>query len=938
MKTFFKCSGVFSLLLSLGLLMGCSHSELQINEVLINYVEHPDGIDTAGFHFSWKVTASERNAGQVAYRIILSTTDDRNFERPVWDSDRIQSDRSILVDYAGPALLSGVQYHWKVKIWDNHGHESDWSPEGSFITGLFPDSDWEGARWISFAQMDSAKRIVPGVHWPPYPPSMEGYRDVVSGDHPLLLIRKEFYLNKRVRQAIVFVSGLGHYELNINGNKVGDRFLAPGWTEYDEVAFYNSFDVTGYIKKGSNAIGIMLGNGFYNVPTSRYRKLIVAYGFPQAIMKMKITFTDGSAETVISDDSWKWSPSPITFSSIFGGEDYNAILEQEGWDMPGFDDTGWENAREVSSGNTKLVAEQDYPVRIMERIGVKTISEIEDNRSFVYDFGQNASGIAEITVKGSRGDTVRLVPGELINRNGSVTQRSSGRPYYWLYVLKGDGVETWSPRFTYYGFRYVEVEGAVPDTAAEGEDLPEILDMKLLHNRNASPDIGYFNTSSDLFNRINELILWGIRSNLQSVVTDCPHREKLGWLEQTYLMGEGIHFNYDIYQLYLKLIEGMRYAQTENGMVPTITPEYVEFWEMFRDTPEWGSASVFLPWLIYRWYGDKSPMEESWDMMTRYVDYLESRSEEHIIYYGLGDWYDVGPKPPGLSQLTPAGVTATAIYYYDLVLMAKMAELLGKPDESKNYIKRALTTKDAFNDKFFDPDAKVYASGSQTSMAMPLALNMVEEPFIDAVFSNLVDSILSNNRAQTTGEVGFPFLISLLQEKGASDLLFEMNARTDVPGYGYQLSRGATALTESWQATRQNSNNHLMLGHIMQWFYEGLAGIGQEEHSVAYKEIVINPAYLEQIDRVEGHFNSPYGMIQSSVEVLENEYLVRVEIPFNSTATIFLPAEDPGMVTEGSVPLKEHEGMIIAGTKNGKIKIITGSGSYNFIIQRILNQ
>jgi len=918
-------------------LTGCVTPNLEVESVFINYREDPAGIDPDGFHFSWKAQSALRNAEQTACRIILSEIGDKNFKDPVWDSRKIPGDKSILVKYTGPHLDPGQQYHWKVKIWDNHGNESGWSPQGTFITGLVSKDDWQGAQWISFSEMEPEKMIVPGVHWPPYPPSKEGYRNVTSGDHDLPIFRKAFYADKKIRQAIVFVSGLGHYELSVNGRKVGDNFLAPGWTEYDRYAFYNIFDVTDYLTKGNNAIGMILGNGFFNIPTSRYRKLLVAYGYPKAILKMKIDYADGSSATIISDQSWKWDAGPVTYSSIYGGEDYNAMLEQEGWDMPEFDDSGWMNVVELSSADLELFAEQDYPVKIIDLIGIKSISEIAHKNSYLVDFGQNASGIIEVKLKGNRGDTVKFIPAELKRGDYTANQRSTGRPYYLVYVLKGDGIETWSPRFTYFGFRYVEVEGAVPENTETAGNLPEILDIQLLHSRNSSPDIGYFRTSCELFNQINDLILWAIRSNLQSVVTDCPHREKLGWLEQTYLMGGSIHYNYDIYQLYKKLVEGMRYAQTENGMVPTITPEYVEFWDLFRDTPEWGSASVILPWLIYRWYGDQSPIEESWDMMTRYVDYLESRSENHIISYGLGDWYDLGPKTPGLSQLTPEGVTATAIYYYDLVLLAKMAGLLNKTGEKYHFEERAFAVKHAFNEKFFNQATKVYASGSQTAMAMPLAMGLVEDQYKEEVFLNLVDSIIANDRALTAGDVGFHFLVRALHEGGASDLLYDMNARTDVPGYGYQLSKGATALTESWQATEQNSNNHLMLGHIMEWFYEGLAGIGQEPHSVAYKNIVIDPAYLEQINVVEGSFNSPYGMIKSLVEMRGNDCVVNVEVPFNTSASIYLPADIPGSVTEGSIPLKDHKDIEIVESGNGKLKIKTGSGMYNFVIKNPRN-
>jgi alpha-L-rhamnosidase len=502
-----------------------------------------------------------------------------------------------------------------------------------------------------------------------------------------------------------------------------------------------------------------------------------------------------------------------------------------------------------------------------------------------------------------------------------------------MYVVKGDGIETWSPRFTYYGFRYVQTEGAVPDTAVESSGLPEIINLKLVHTRNSSPETGSFYTSFDLFNRINSLILWAINSNLQSVVTDCPHREKLGWLEQTHLMGGSIHYNYDIYNLYCKLIDDMIYAQTETGLVPDIAPEYNEFTGGFRDSPEWGSASVILPWLVYKWYGDTSQIEKAWDMMSRYVDYLKSKSENNILSYGLGDWYDLGPDLPGFAQLTPAGLTATAIWYGNIVLMGRMAHILGKNEEALRYESLAEEVKDAFNEKFFDPELKVYATGSQTAMSMPLVLGLVEEYNREKVFNNLIDSIHASGNALTAGDVGFHDLVKALQDGEAGDLLFEMNARDDVPGYGYQLKKGATALTESWAALERVSNNHLMLGHIMEWFYEGLAGIGQTGKSVAYKDIFIEPQIINDIDEVAADFESPYGTIISQWQKTDNGMILHVSIPVNTTAVVNLPAAGVNDIQEGRKLIRDVEGIDVLEEKDGKVIVKMGSGEWRFVVE-----
>ncbi len=548
----------------------------------------------------------------------------------------------------------------------------------------------------------------------------------------------------------------------------------------------------------------------------------------------------------------------------------------------------------------------------------------------MYDFGQNASGIVELKVKGKKGQEVRLIPAELINKEKLANQRASGYPYYFSYTLKGDGIETWRPKFTYYGFRYVQVEGAVPDTAGSNNDLPRVIGLEMLHTRNSTPEVGSFECSNELFNRINSLILWAIKSNLQSVLTDCPHREKLGWLEQTLLMGGGIHYNFDLYNLYSKQVMDMMEAQTTDGLVPDIAPEYVVFIKGFRDSPEWGSASVVLPWMVYKWYGDISIIEKAWPMMNRYVEYLKSKSRDNIVSHGLGDWFDYGPREPGPAQLTPMALTATAIYYYDLKLLTNMAELLGKKEEQQKLSVWAEEVKEAFNKEFFNEKTCVYSTGSQTAMSMPLCFGMVDENLRAKVVANLVDSIKIHNKALTAGDVGFHYLVQALTEGGASQLLFEMNNRDDVPGYGFQLKKGATALTESWPALEEVSNNHLMLGHIMEWFYTGLGGISQEENSTAYKVIKIHPVMVGDITHAKADYQSPYGLISSEWTKNNGKLNLEVEIPVNSTANVYFPVKDLQKITESGKPVKDNNQFEKVASSSDEMILKVGSGKYSF--------
>ena len=921
--TFGICVGAFFPLLIHGI------ETIQIASIKCENKVDPLGVPLKTLHFGWTMVSNVRNQMQTAYRLVVSSSQS-SFESgtyDIWDSGRIQSSNNFFVPYDGDKLHPGARYFWRVRVWDKDGQKSPWSDTGTFVTGLFNDTDWSGARWIGYEELPDTLTVVPGVHGNGNQLGEKGQRRPVTP-----YFRNEFHIAKPVDHALLFISGLGHYEASVNGETIGERFLAPGWTEYNKTCLYNTFDITGLLVNGDNAICAIVGNGFYHVNRERYRKLVIAYGMPKLIAKLQIMYTDGSVDEVVTNEQWKTSPSPITYTSIYGGEDYDARLEQRGWNTAGFDDKDWNNAIHVKPPKGVLTPEIDYPLRIKERFEVNTIHKLKDG-VYLYDFGQNASGIVELKVQGKAGQEIRLVPAELITKDRLANQNASGKPYYFNYTLKGRGVEIWRPQFTYYGFRYAQVEGAEPDNEKDATGLPQIKSLSLLHTRNSTPQVGSFECSNALFNRIDSLINWAIKSNLQSVITDCPHREKLGWLEQTHLMGAAIHYNFDLFNLYKQLVLDMMDSQLENGLVPDIAPEYVEFEGGFRDSPEWGSAAVILPWLLYKWYGDHLILEQAWPMMKRYVDYLGTMADAHIVSHGLGDWYDLGPQFPGEAQLTPKALTATAIYYYDITLLAQIADVLHNPGESKRLNDLARIVKDAFNDRFFDKNTKVYSTGSQTAMAMPLCVGLVDTEDRETVMANLLQSISASNNALTAGDVGFHYLVKALNDGGASEIMYTMINRNDVPGYGYQLEKGATALTESWAALEQVSNNHLMLGHVMEWFYSGLAGIRQAEDSAAYRSIIIEPNPAGDITWAKSHYDSPHGRIISEWRIKEDRLHLDVEIPVNTTAKICMPDTTYETVTESGKVIDKNSLIKINRTKKGDWQIDIGSGAYEFMFQ-----
>lgn len=907
-----------------------SGSDIHIADIYCDGMPDPSGVSINSARFSWVMESQARNQAQSAYRIGISSSAKKLGQNSfdIYSSGFIKSPQSVLVPVSDMHLDSGEKYFWKVRIKDSEGKQSAWSEAGEFVTLLNDPEDWQSAQWIGYEDLEDSLRLVPGIH------GSGNSLGPFALQRPVTpLLRKEFFVEKTMEEALLFITGLGHYEFYLNGKKPGKDFLQPGWTQYDETVYYNTYDLTKSIVHGENVLGVILGNGFYNINREGYRKLVIAYGMPKMLCRLKLKYTDGTEQIMVSDPSWKTHSSPIEYNSIFAGEQYNATLEQDGWDLSGYDDSNWQDAILVTPPNGKLMPQTIYPLQVDQSFEPVRITH-NSHGNYLYDFGQNLSGIIELKVKGKRGQKVVLKPAELITTDSTANQNASGRPYEWSYTLKGDGEEIWRPRFSYYGFRYVEVIGGEPEGLSSG-NLPIVLNMRSLHTRNSAPVTGEFSCSNELFNQTFRLIKWAIQSNFASVISDCPHREKLGWLEQTHLMGEGIHFNFDIYQLYLKQIRDMMDAQTPEGLVPDIAPEYVQFAGGFRDSPEWGSAAVLLPWLVNKWYGDMEIMREAYPMMKKYVYYLQSASVENIVSHGLGDWYDLGPGFPGTAQLTPRALTATAFYYYDAFLLSEMASLLDYHKDAELLGALASRIKKDFNREFFDPVTKSYSTASQTALSIPLCMGLVDEDEKSYVFESLLRTIERDSFALTAGDVGFHFLVHALSVNGASETLYRMNNREDVPGYGFQLKKGATALTESWAALEEVSNNHLMLGHLMEWFYNGLGGISQAESSAGYEKLIIKPQMPNDVDWASARFNTVRGEVYSSWERHDGNIIMDIIIPVNSLAHISFPVKDPSLITESGSLIEDLEGGKISEGESGEVVLEIGSGDYHFVVQGI---
>ena len=680
---------------------------------------------------------------------------------------------------------------------------------------------------------------------------------------------------------MVHVSGLGHYELTINGRKVGDSEFAPLWSEYSRTIYYNTYEVTSLLRQGGNAIAVLLGNGFFNVQRgNRYSKLQASFGPPQLLLRLDITYDDGTTARVSSDDTWRWTESPVTFNSIYGGESYDARLEQDGCLDPGFDDSRWRRAVVVEGAGGMLCAQAAPPVKVMEHFLSLSWKSIHPDSlqaasratkrdihpsALVFDMGQNLAGFPAIRVSGKRGQKVTLFVSERLTPQGACDQSQIGRPHYYEYTLRGDGVETWQPRFSYYGFRYIQVEGAVLDGQSNPLGLPVLHDVQSCFVYDSAAETSGFWCDNDLFTQTHRLIERAERSNMQAVLTDCPHREKLGWLEQDHLCGPSLFYNYDMTTLVPKILRDIADTQKADGMVPTTAPQYVSFGNLFDDSPEWGSTLVILPFMYYDMYGDSTLVTDYYEPMRRYVDYLGTRADDGIVSHGLGDWYDYGPWKAGFSRNTPVPLVATAHYIYDLQLITKAARMTGNGDDERRYARRLEEVVEAFNRHFYNPDSCCYGSGSQASNALPLFLGITGEHKAK-VLESLVRDIHAHGDRLTTGDVGNRYLFRVLADNGCNDLLFRMLNHYETPGYGFQIAQGATTLTEQWDPRQGASENHFMLGQIDEWLFRSVAGLRQLPGTHGMRHLVIDPQAIGDIRHVHAVIHTLYGKVTVSCD------------------------------------------------------------------------
>lgn len=897
-----KIKKLFLALLAMAALQ--ANAKLTVTKLTCNY-QSGLAVTEGDLRLGWQMTSDTNGDKQTAYQI---TVFENVTNKKVYNSGKVKSDQSQLI--ALPKLMPNAHgYYWQVRVWDAKGKASDISSRQDIR--VVPAS--LGGKWIGAISKKAANlpegRFSNSVFKKDEFKQKWANVDTLSAKS--IIMRKEFTAKQRkVTDAVVYICGLGHYELKLNGTKVGDAEFAPLWSEYDKTVYYNVYDVTSLIADGGNAVSVLLGNGFFNVQRlDRYSKLQTSFGAPQLMFRMDINYDDGTQQTILSDTDWKYDFSPITFNSIYGGESYDARLVQDGCCKAGFNDSKWRKAVIVEGPKGTLTPQTVQPVKIMERYGIKSWNRIPADSLeaaskstkreiapsvFVADMGQNLAGFPEITVKGRKGQKVTLLVAEKLTRQGACDQRQTGRQHYYEYTLSGNGEETWHPRFSYYGFRYIQVEGAVLEGQPNPDNLPVLTKLNSCFIYNSAEEVSSFECSNPLFTDTHRLIERAERSNMQSVLTDCPHREKLGWLEQDHLCGPSLLYNYDMTRYVPKVIRDITDTQKQDGMVPTTAPQYVSFGNLFDDSPEWGSTLIILPFMYYGMYGDSTLITNNYTAMRRYVDYLTSRADNGIVSHGLGDWYDYGPWRAGFSRNTPIPLVATAHYILDLRLVADASRMTGNKADAEKYSALAEDVAKSFNREFYKPDSCMYGTGSQASNALPLCLGLTGKNK-QAVLKSLVDDIKAHGNRLTTGDVGNRYLFQTLAATGLNELLYTMLNHYETPGYGFQLKHGATTLTEQWDPRQGTSQNHFMMGQIDEWLFNTLGGIQNMPGTHGMRHLLIAPTLVGDLQFVKASTASLYGKIAVNC----SKTSLTVEIPVGSDATVVLPNGERKQVGSG---------------------------------------
>ena len=905
-----------TLTLLFSLLLQISLAQITVYDLQVEHRKNPIGLDVTQPKFSWKIKSEKRNTLQTAYEIRVGTNE-RDVQRGrnlVWSSGKISSDQSVYIDYQGKSLKPDTRYYWQVKVWDNNKKTSKWSEVAHWHTAFFNSNSWQ-AKWIG-----------PGYQ-----------EDDVQRPSPYF--RKEFNANKTVAQATAFITSHGMYEAYINGKRVGDAYLTPGWTSYNERLQYQVYDVTNHMQSGKNAIGVALGSGWYRGKLA-WQDGINHYGKDIALLcQINVTYTDGSKETIISDNTWKCNTGPILSAEIYDGEVYDAREEMPGWNEVGFDEIVWVAAKEADYEKAHLVATYNEPIRKKETFEPIEIFETPKGEK-VIDFGQNLVGWVKVKASGEAGTKITISHAEVLDKEGNfyITNLRAAAQQN-TYILQGEVEEVFEPHFTFQGFRYIKVEGYPGELTKENFTAIALYsDMQ---------KTGEFETSEPLLNQLQHNIQWGQRGNFLDVPTDCPQRdERLGWTGDAQAFARTAAFNFDVRNFFAKWLKDLEADQID-GSVPHVIPHVLG--KNAHGSAGWADAATIIPWTMYLAYGDTSILTQQFNSMKAWVDYMGTKSNGYLWNTGFhfGDWLFYRPDDDnsGRAAVTDKYLIAQCFYAHSTNLLVKAAKVLGKTKEAEEYSELLKNIKEAYKKEYLTPNGRLVSS-TQTAYVLALQFDMLPENLREQAAERLVENIKSYNNHLTTGFLGTPYLCHVLSEWGYQDMAYTLLMQKSYPSWLYPVTMGATTIWERWdgikpdstfQTPGMNSFNHYAYGAIGDWMYRNITGIDTEVDKPGYKGIIIKPSVGGGLTKASATLESNYGDIKSAWQKDGETLNMQTSIPANATATIYLMAPTEQSVTESGEALIEVEGIEILGQEGNYLKIRVGSGDYQFVINGMSN-
>ena len=925
-------------------------SKVEIAGLKCQSAINPVSVDTPTPKFSWLAESSARGQRQSAFQLLVSDSREglSRDKGNLWDSGMSRSSGTNAVRYGGKSLASNQTYFWKVRIWDRDGKPTSFSETASFTTGILDPALWQ-ARWIgrgdgvdpvnadgyytfskdrlltgadylqggesteydkeSFTFDGDQTSLVHGCGPGRYEMTILGKRSIY--DENAVLMRKNITLSKPVSKALVHVCGLGLYELMINGKRVGEKVYNPAKTNYSKTVLYDSYDVSALLKEGENVLGLVVGNGWFNSLPKRWNWRAPWYGEKRALLQMHLTGSDGDTRVIGSDGSWKVADGPVRRNDPYDGETYDANMELEGWDKPGFDDSAWANAKTVKPPRGELFAQSMPAIQRREFLKPVSVTRLDGGVVRV-DFGQNFAGWIRVRMKAKKGQCIVFRYSEEL-KNGILNFADNVTDHY---IAKGAGQEVFEPRFTQHGFQYVEVSGL--DDPLLAEDIEGVV----IHS--AVEPAGTLNCADERIGRIHAAVLLTQLNNLMGYPTDCPQRaERLGWMGDAHLTAEEAIHNFDMDTFYTKWLRDIRMNQEPNGNVSFIAPRQL----MEGSAPSFSSGYHLVAWYHYLYYGDKRVLEDHFEAFKRHVDFLTTRTENDILPTDkYGDWLS---EVEGWKKGGPE-LTSTGFYYYMIGITAKTARILGRADDVKKYESLAVRVKDAFNRRFFNQSGHCYEDGSQFTNGFPLFLGLVPDGERAAVFANLVDDIVNKHGGHlTTGIFGIKYVMELLSREGRGDVAWLLATQESDPGW-LNMLKGRTTLTEKWQAG-WGSGNHIMRGSIDSWFYKELGGIKIDEDAPGFAKVTINPFMPSglpwakvSLKTVRGEFRSEWAQSQQGVEL-------KIRIPVGVEAMVHVRADCPQQVSEGGHPAEKAEGVKFVKMEAGHAVFHVLSGNYDFV-------